>query len=317
MSFEEVGLPQADTTQFRIKVETCAVCRTDLHIIEGDIELKKKPIIPGHQVIGTVDQVGEKITKFSVGDLVGIPWMRSTCNKCIFCERGQENLCSQANFNGYHLDGGYAEYMVCSEEFAVKLPASIDPIQTSPLLCAGTIGYRSLQLSKTKNAKYVGLYGFGSSAHIAIQIALHWGCEVFVFTRNQDHQAHAKRLGASWVGAPTDTPPVKLHSSIIFAPAGELVPIALYHLEKSGTIAINAISMSDIGRIKYQDLYFEKNLISVTNSTKKDVTDLIQLSEHIPLHVDTKVFGLEEAPQALSLLKESKLTGSPVIFLNK
>lgn len=302
--------------EVRLRVEACGICRTDLHIVEGDLALPKLPVVPGHQIVGVVDQVGEGATRFQKGDRLGVPWLYSTCGRCAFCQRGQENLCDAACFTGYHVDGGYAELIVAPEAFAYQLPSGFSPVQATPLLCAGVIGFRALGQSRVRPGERLGLYGFGASAHIAIQVALHWGCEVYVFTRSEEHRALARKLGACWTGQAEDDPPVRLDAAIIFAPAGRLVPQALRVLSKGGTIALAGITMSPIPELDYSLLYQERTLVSVANSTRQDVLDFLQLAAEVPIRSEVQTFPLEEANRALQLLKQSRFRGTGVLTIS-
>ena len=300
----------------RLRVEASGICRTDLHIIEGDLPLPKLPLIPGHQIVGIVDQVGEGVTRFRIGDRVGVPWLFSTCGQCAFCQRDQENLCDAARFTGYHMDGGYAEFVVAPESFAHALPAGFSPAQAAPLLCAGVIGFRALRQTKIGPGQRLGLYGFGGSAHIAIQVAIHWGCEVFVFTRSEEHRALARELGARWTGRAEDDPPGRLDSAVIFAPVGRLVIETLRVLAKGGTIAIAGITMTPIPELDYSLLYQERTVRSVANSTRQDVLDLLKLASDIPIRTEVQMFPLEQANHALHLLKESRFRGAAVLRIS-
>ena len=232
----DLPVPEPAPGQVRLRVRACGVCHTDLHLVEGEIATPKLPIVPGHQIVGRVDALGEGVTRFKVGDRAGVPWLYSTCGACDYCQRGLENLCDQARFTGQHADGGFGEYMVVPADFAYSIPMGFPDDQAAPLLCAGIIGYRSLRLSEIQPGGRLGLYGFGASAHVTIQVARHWGCEVYVFSRSEEHQRHARALGAEWAGQAQDTPPAELDSAITFAPAGWLVPEALRVLRKGGDI---------------------------------------------------------------------------------
>ncbi len=299
--------------EIRVRVEACGICRTDLHIIEGDLLLPKLPVVPGHQIVGVVDQVGAGVTHFREGDRLGIPWLFSTCGQCPFCQRNQENLCDVARFTGYHVDGGYAEFVVASEHFAHPLPPRLSPAQASPLLCAGVIGFRALRQSRVRPGQRLGLYGFGGSAHIVIQVAIHWGCEIYVFTRSEEHRALARQLGAHWTGQAEESPPDRLDSAVIFAPVGRLVLEALRVLAKGGTVAIAGITMSPIPELDYALLYHERSIVSVANSTRQDVLDLLQLAAELPIRTEIETFPLDEANHALQLLKKSQFRGAGVL----
>ena len=314
----EVEKPAPEPKEVRLKILTCGICHTDLHVVEGELPPKKLPIIPGHQIVGIVESVGRKVTRFRIGDKVGVAWLNYTCGKCEFCLKGKENLCEKARFTGYDADGGYAEYTVVSEDFAYPIPKGFSGIEAAPLLCAGVIGFRALRLSEIEKGGRLGLFGFGASAHIVIQIAKYWGCQVYVFTRSEEHRKLARDLGAVWAGGAEDTPPTKMQSAIIFAPAGKLVLDALRVLEKGGTLALAGIYMTPIPEMNYQEhLYYEKTVRSVANSTRKDVEDLLKLAAEIPIHTEVQEFALEEANRALLLLKQGKIQGAGVLRVSK
>ena len=312
----DLPAPAPGPGELRLRVEACGLCRTDLHIIEGDLPLPKLPIVPGHQIVGIVDQMGEGATRFRRGDRLGVPWLFSTCGRCVFCHRNQENLCNAARFTGYHVNGGYAELVVAPEVFAYTLPLGVASAQVAPLLCAGVIGFRALRQSKIKPGERLGLYGFGGSAHIVIQIAVHWGCEVFVFTRGEEHRSLARQLGARWVGQAGEDLPGPLDSAVIFAPVGHLVPEALRALAKGGTVALAGITMSPIPQLDYALIYQERTLLSVANSTRQDVLDLLKLAAEIPIRTEVQTFPLEEANRSLLLLKQSQLRGAGVLTIS-
>ncbi len=309
--------PEPAPGQVRLRVQVCGVCHTDLHLAEGEIDLPRLPIVPGHQIVGQVDAVGEGVSRFAVGDRVGVPWLYSTCGVCDYCRSGLENLYNSAWFTGQHVDGGFAEYMVVPADFAYPIPPEFPDEQAAPLLCAGIIGYRSLRLSDIRPGGRLGLYGFGASAHVTIQVARHWGCEVYVFTRSPEHQRHALELGAVWVGQAQDTPPVPLDSAITFAPAGWLVPEALRALRKGGTLAINAIHMSPIPEMRYELLYGERTVRSVANATRRDAEELLQLAAQIPIHTDVERYSLSEANIALQRLKRGEIRGAAVLQIGQ
>lgn len=309
----DLPLPKPGPGQVRLKVRACGVCHTDLHLVEGEINLPKLPVVPGHQIVGQVDSVGESVTDMVLGERLGVPWLYSTCGVCDYCQRGLENLCDRARFTGQHVDGGFAEYMVVPASFAYRIPAGFADDQAAPLLCAGIIGYRSLRLSDIRPGGRLGLYGFGASAHVTLQIARYMGCEVYVFTRSKDHQRHALELGAAWVGQAQDTPPLELDSAITFAPAGWLVPEALRVLRKGGTLALNAIHMSPIPELPYDLLYGERTVRSVANSTRKDAAELLRLAAEIPIHTDVELYSLSEANVVLQRLKHSEIRGAAVL----
>ena len=264
-------IPEPAPDQILIRNLVCGVCHTDLHTVEGELPDIKLPIIPGHQVVGIVEKTGETAARFKEGDRVGVAWLNSACGQCSFCDHGNENLCPFACFTGYHVNGGYAEYMVIQDKFAYSIPNIFEDTEAAPLLCAGIIGYRALRLSEIKPGQRIGLYGFGASAHVAIQIAIYWGCEVYVFTRSKEHSALAKKLGAVWTGTSEDEPPTKMDSSIIFAPAGELVLDALKVLDKGGTVVLAGIYMTPIPYMDYmKHIYHERTLLTVANATRQD-----------------------------------------------
>ena len=316
LSLKEVPTPEPSTGEIRIRVNACGVCRTDLHIVEGDLPLKKKNLVPGHQVAGVVDKIGPGVTIVQIGERVGIPWHRRSCTNCDFCNRSLENLCEEASFNGYDTDGGFAEYAIAPADFIFPIPEGFPDLQAAPLLCAGIIGYRALRLSSIEPGKVLGLYGFGASAHVTIQVAKYWGCEVHVFTRNPEHRAHAMELGAIWAGNARDDPPKKMDASIIFAPAGWLLPEALRVLRKGGTIALAGIHMTDLPEMPYALLYGERTIKSVANSTREDARDLLKLAAEIPITTDIEVYPLEQANEVLRRLKHSKIRGAAVLKIN-
>jgi alcohol dehydrogenase, propanol-preferring len=314
LQLEDVDRPQVGVRDVLAEVEACAICRTDLHVIEGDLPPEKSPIIPGHQAVGRVIERGPEATRFAIGDRIGIAWLRSTDGTCRYCTAGRENLCPNARFTGYTADGGYAQYAAVREDFAYALPDSADAVQTAPLLCAGIIGYRALRRSNLQPGRRLGIYGFGASAHIVIQVALHWGCKVYVATRGARHQALARELGATWVGEAADAPPEKLDSSIIFAPAGELVPPALEALDRGGTLALAGIYMSQIPPLDYEKhLFYEKSVSSVTANTRQDGEELLRLGLEIPIRTQADVFPLERANEALQKLKHDGIEGAGVL----
>ncbi len=307
--------PTPGPGQVRLQVRACGVCHTDLHTVEGDLELPQLPIIPGHQIVGIVDEVGPGVSGLRRGDRVGVGWLSAVEGECAFADRGQENLCPNARFTGLDVDGGYAQYTIANERFAFPIPERFTDIEAAPLLCAGIIGYRSLRLSDIRPGGRLGLYGFGASAHIAIQVARHWGCEVYAFSRGAEHRRLARELGAAWTGLAEDTPPAPLDSAIIFAPAGRLVPAALGHLRRGGTLAINAISMSPIPEMPYDLLYYERTVRSVANYTRQDAVEFLRLAAEIPVHTEVEVYPLAQANEALLKLKRSEIRGSAVLTI--
>jgi len=311
---EELPVPEPGPDQVLVRVRVCGVCRTDLHIVEGDLPPAKRPVVPGHEVVGLVDRVGSRVRTVKEGDRVGIAWLQHTCGCCEFCLDRRENLCLEARFTGYHTDGGYAEYAVAPEAFAYPIPVAFTDEEVAPLLCAGIIGYRALRLSGVKPGQRLGLYGFGASAHIAIQVARHWGCEVFVCSLREEHRALARELGAVWVGGAAEAPPEKLHGAILFAPAGELVPPALRALRRGGTLAIAGIHLSPIPAIDYDHhLFGERTIRSVTANTKQDGVDLLLEAAAIPIRPRIQRFRLEDANAALQALKAGTIKGAGVL----
>jgi len=311
----ERPMPEPGEGEVRIRVRACGVCHTDLHIVEGDIPHPKLPIVPGHQIVGVVEARGPNAERFQEGDRAGVPWLYSTCGACEYCLTGRENLCENARFTGYHVDGGFAETLIVPEAFAYRLPDGFDDLQAAPLLCAGVIGYRALRLSEIKSGQRLGLYGFGASAHIAIQVARHWGCEVYVFTRSEAHRRHARQLGAAWAGRAEDSPPAAVDSSIIFAPAGSLVPEALRVLRPGGTLALAGVTMSPIPQMPYDRVYRERTLRSVANATRRDAEELLSLAAEIPIHSDVEALPLDQANVALRRVKRSEVNGAMVLTM--
>ncbi len=299
-----------------IRVHACGVCHTDLHIVEGDLPLRRRPITPGHQVVGRVEQVGEGVTRVKVGDRVGVPWLHTTCGRCAYCQRGEENLCDAAQFTGWDVDGGYAERMIAHEMAVVLIPDVFSDIDAAPLLCAGIVGYRSLLKADLQPGENLGLFGFGGSAHLAIQVARHWRCNVSVFTRRAAHQALAASLGAGWTGRAEESPPAPLDRAVIFAPAGSLVPLALKHLRKGGTLAINAIHTSPIPELDYNLLYGERTVRSVANATRRDAEAFMQLAAEIPVRAEATIFPLTAANATLAALKRGEINGAAVLTMN-
>jgi len=316
LELRDVPTPDPGPGEIRIRVRACALCRTDLHIAEGDLELKKSPLVPGHQIVGVVDAVGSDVKTLREGDRVGVAWVHSTCGECHYCRKNLENLCDRARFTGWDVDGGYADFAIAPESFAYPLPKDFVDLQAAPLLCAGIVGYRSFRLSNAKRGDRVGLYGFGASAHIILQVARHVGCEVNVFTRTEGHQELARQLGAAWVGRAEETPPEKLDAAVIFAPVGALVLEALRVLRKGGTVSLADITMSPIPEIDYDRLlYHERVIRSVANATRADAREFLRLAAEIPVRTEITTFRLEEANQALQALKHSAIRGAGVLQL--
>jgi alcohol dehydrogenase, propanol-preferring len=316
LKLEEVPDPQPRADEVRVRVQVCGVCRTDLHVVEGELPPVKRPIIPGHEVVGVVDRVGSDVSTIKEGDRVGIAWLQRVDGQCEFCKSGRENLCPAARFTGYHVDGGYAQYATVPAGFAYSIPQLFSNDEVAPLLCAGIIGYRALRLSGVKPGQRLGLYGFGASAHITIQVARYWGCSVYVCSLREEHRALARDLGAVWVGAAAEAPPDKLHGAIMFAPAGELVPPALRALEKGATLAVAGIYLTPIPSLDYQqELFGERVLRSVTANTRQDGLELLKVAAEIPIRPHTERFALHDANRALQALKAGKINGAAVLHI--
>ncbi|MFH5882750.1 zinc-dependent alcohol dehydrogenase family protein [Halalkalibaculum sp. DA3122] len=313
LELQELPQPEPGENQLLINVRACGVCRTDLHILDGDLDEPNLPLVPGHQIVGIVEEVGTKVSGFSPGEKVGVPWLGNTCGQCEFCRQDQENLCDQALFTGYDLNGGFAEYTVADARFCFPIPADYPDEQAAPLLCAGLIGYRSLR--KTGNAQKLGFYGFGSSAHILTQVANYQQKVVYAFTRPGDTQGQqfARQKGAVWSGGSDKYPPEKLDAAIIFAPVGPLVPQALKALKKGGTVVCAGIHMSDIPSFPYHILWEERSIESVANLTRRDGREFLELAPRIPVKSNVKTYPLEEANRALNDLREGNFEGSAVL----
>ncbi len=313
LALVELPDPALGEHDIRIRVRACGVCHTDLHIIEGEIPLHKLPVVPGHQIVGTVAAAGAAVTRFQPGDRVGVPWLNWADGTCDYCRRGLENLCDAARFTGYDVNGGYAEYQVTDEHFAYPLPVGFADEAAAPLLCAGVVGYRALRLAGARSVRRLGLIGFGASAHIALQVARHWGVEPYVFTRGREHRRLAESLGAVWTGGAEDDPGVPMDSTIIFAPAGGLVPPALRGLRKGGTLVLAGIHMSPIPPFDYDLIWGERQMRSVANATRQDAEELLALAAAIPIHTEVEVFPMTEAPAVLARLKRSEIQGAAVL----
>jgi alcohol dehydrogenase, propanol-preferring len=313
LHLRDVSRPEPRADQILVRVHACGVCRTDLHVVEGELEARKTPVIPGHQVVGVVEAVGSKVTRVRLGARVGIAWLQQTDGSCEYCRAGKENLCDSPAFTGYTVDGGYAEYLVAPEQFVYGLPDRFTDVQAAPLLCAGIIGFRSLRLSGIQPGGRLGFYGFGAAAHVAIQVARHWNVEVYVATRDERHRHLALDLGSRWVGGTLDRPPVELDAGIIFAPAGEIVPAALSSLRKGGTLALAGIHMSPIPLLDYRLLYQERVVRSVANNTRQDGEDFLRLAAEIPVRTSVETFPLEAANRALNALKHDAIRGAAVL----
>jgi propanol-preferring alcohol dehydrogenase len=306
--------PTIGANQLRVQVDACGICHTDLHTVEGEIIPPKYPIIPGHQIVGRIIEVGSEVDGWEFGERVGIPWLYRACGTCAFCKRGEENLCQKAEFTGFHQNGGYAEVVISDAAYTLRIPNELSDELAAPLLCAGIIGYRSLHKADVHPGERLGLIGFGASAHLVIQVAQYWDCEVYVFTRSQGHKQLAKELGADWVGDAEDQVPVPLDRAILFAPVGHLVPIILEKLRPGGTLAINAIHLSPITEMAYHLIYGERTLRSVANATYQDGIEFLKLAAEIPIQANTQTYPLECANQALLDLKGSKIDGAGVLI---
>lgn len=309
----EISIPTLEAGEILLRVRTCGICHTDLHVVEGDLPTRKLPVTPGHQIVGVVEHVGAEVVSLKVGDRVGIPWLYSTCGSCESCKRGEENLCDNVRFTGYDVDGGYAEYVVALADYAYRLPDAFSDEAVAPLLCAGIIGYRALRLSNVHPGGRLGLFGFGASAHVTIQVARHWGCEVYSFSRSADHRRLAEELGAVWTGNSEEKPTRLLDSAISFAPVGDIVPLALQNLRKGGTLALAGIHMTPIPQLDYSLLYQERVVRSVANSTRQDAIQFLKIAAEIPVKTETEVFPFLEANRALQLLKAGKIRGAGVL----
>jgi len=306
--------PEPGAGEILVAVDVCGVCRTDLHVVEGDLPARRSPVVPGHEVIGRVERMGLGVTELAPGDRVGIGWLHAACGSCRFCLVGRENLCLAPRFTGYDADGGYADHIVAPAAFAYRLPETVAAHKLAPLLCAGIIGYRAYRLSGVRKGQRLGLYGFGGSAHIVIQLALFHGCTVYVATRGPRHQVLARRMGAVWVGGATERPPDRLDAAILFAPAGDLVPAALGALDRGGTLAIAGIHLSPIPPLDYAaHLFEERRLLSVTANTREDGRALLRFAAEIPLRTATEEFALADANEALRRLKEDEIEGAAVL----
>jgi propanol-preferring alcohol dehydrogenase len=315
LRYEDVPIPEIGERDLLVKVRACGVCHTDLHVCEGELPNPKFPIVPGHQVVGIVERVGADVTRFQPGARVGVYWLHDADGTCEYCQHGLENLCPNAHFTGYTANGGYAEYVAISEDFAVPLPHGFSDSEVAPLLCAGVVGYRSLKLADIHPGERVGLYGYGASGHICLQVLRHWNCEVCVFTRGESHRQHARELGAVWTGDAQAQPPQRLDRAVIFAPAGWIVPLALSHLRPAGTLCINAIHMSNLPEMPYDRLWQERTIRSVANVTRQDAEEFLPLAAQIPIRTTVETFPLEAANQVLQRLKASQIEGAAVLLV--
>jgi alcohol dehydrogenase, propanol-preferring len=317
LQFTDAPVPNPAKGEVRIRVHACGVCRTDLHVIEGELKPQKSPVIPGHQVVGVIEKLGEGSRRYPVGARVGVAWLHHTDGTCMYCRMGEENLCDAPTFTGYSVDGGYAEYVVAPEDFVYAIPDGFTDVQAAPLLCAGIIGFRCLRLSGIKPGGRLGFYGFGAAAHIAIQVARHWDMTVYASTRDARHRKLAMELGAAWAGGTLDAPPERLDAAIVFAPAGEIVPAALAALRKGGVLVLGGIHMSAIPSFSYDLLYQERVIRSVANNTRQDGEDFLRVAVEIPIRMHTQVYPLREANRALNALKNDAIEGAAVLRVSE
>lgn len=315
LEFSEIATPVPLPDEVLVHVSACGVCRTDLHVVEGELPPRKSPVIPGHQAVGTVEERGSAATRFEIGARVGVPWLHRTCGTCEYCQASRENLCDSAVFTGWTADGGYAEYVVAPEEFVYHIPDDFADIEAAPLLCAGIIGFRCLRVADVPPGGVLGMYGFGAAAHVAIQVARHWDLRVFAFTRDAKHQQHALELGAEWAGSTAQAPPAKLDAAIIFAPAGELVVESLKVMKKGGAVVMGGIHSTPIPQIDYPLIYDERVIRSVANNTRGDGEDFLRVAAEIPIRTDVELFPLHEANLALQEHKRGAIRGSAVLLV--
>jgi alcohol dehydrogenase, propanol-preferring len=306
----EAPRPEPGPGEVLIRVRACGVCRTDLHVIEGELAVRKPHVIPGHQAVGIVESGG---TRLAAGARVGVPWLHRTCGVCEFCRSGRENLCDRPEFTGWTVDGGFAEYLIAPEDFVYEIPTRFEDIAAAPLLCAGIIGFRCLRLAELRPGARLGLYGFGAAAHVAIQVARHWGVDVYASTREEKHRKLALELGALWAGGAADRPPQPLDAAIMFAPAGELVPPALEALKKGGRLILGGIHMSPIPQFSYDLIYQERSMRSVANNTRDDGREFLKVAAEIPIRTQVETFPMREANRALRALKEDGVRGAAVL----
>ena len=315
MRFEQIPVPKPASKQVLIKVSVCGVCRTDLHVVDGDLTEPKLPLIPGHQIVGRVTQTGEAVTGFKAGDRVGVPWLGGSCGNCEYCKSGRENLCGHARYTGYQIDGGFAEYAVADERFCFPIPADYPDLQAAPLLCAGLIGYRAYRM--TGHARRIGFYGFGAAAHILIQVARYEKREVYAFVKegDEDAKAFAMGLGAVWAGSSLEKPPAELDAAILFAPVGSLLPLSLEAVCRGGIVVCAGIYMSDIPSFPYSILWGERVIRSVANLTRRDGEEFLALAPKVPVETRVVPYPLEMANDALDALRSGRLTGAAVIVV--
>lgn len=307
--------PEPGPGEVRVRVAACGCCRTDLHVVEGDLELPRLPVVPGHQAVGVVEELGAGCARHRIGERVGVAWLHHTCGVCEFCRRGEENLCEAAEFTGWTVDGGYADALTVPEEFAVRLPDGLSDLEAAPLLCAGVIGYRALRRAEVEPGERVALLGFGASAHLALQVLRHWGCEPVVLTRGERHRALARELGAAWVGAADEVSPAACDRAVVFAPAGELVAVALRAIRPGGTVALAGIHMTTIPPLDYALLWRERSLRSVANMTRRDAEEFMALAVEAGVRTSFETFPLESANAALAAIASDAVRGAAVLEL--
>lgn len=314
LQLRELPVPEPGAGQVLLKVSACGICRTDLHVLDGDLTEPALPLVPGHQIVGTVEKTGDGVSGFSPGQRLGVPWLGGSCGHCWYCDHGRENLCDNARYTGYQINGGFAEYTVADASYCFPLPDSYDDLQAAPLLCAGLIGYRAYRL--LESCQHIGLYGFGAAAHILIQVARHREQDIYAFTREGDSeaQAFALELGARWAGHSGETPPRELDGAILFAPAGELVPLALRAVRKGGRVVCAGIHMSDIPSFPYDILWGEREICSVANLTRRDGEEFLPLAAEIPVETTAHPYPLEQANQALDDLRHGRFNGAAVLL---
>ena len=305
--------PEPGPGEVRVRVTACGCCRTDLHVVEGDLELPRLPLIPGHQAVGTIDALGDGCESLQLGERVGVPWLHHTDGDCEFCTRGEENLCEHADFTGWTVDGGYADALTVPETFAVRLPETLGDLEAAPLLCAGVIGYRALRRAEVQPGERVTLMGFGASAHLAIQLLHHWGCETVVLTRGAGHRALAREMGASWVGDTAELPPGTCDRAVVFAPAGELVPVALQVVRAGGTVSLAGVNMSTIPAFDYALLWRERTLRSVANMTRRDAQEFMDLAAEVDVPAAYEAYPLEDTNRALGAIAADDVRGAAVL----
>lgn len=315
LKLSELPVPEPGEGQVLVKVNACGICRTDLHVVEGELPPKQPHVVPGHQIVGVIERCGSKARRYPQGARIGVPWLHKTCGRCAYCKSGRENLCDNPEFTGYSVNGGFAEYALADEKFIYPIPDGFSDLQAAPLLCAGIIGFRCLRMAGILRGGSLGIYGFGAAGHVCLQVARYWGARVFVCTREEKHRRLAGELGAVWTGGAMEQPPEKLDASIIFAPAGELVLPALAALKKGGTVVLGGIHMSPIPSMPYPLIYHERSLRSVANNTRQDGQDFLRLAAEIPVKTEVQLFPLSQVDQALNALKHDGIRGAGVIQL--